>query len=155
MSKYILDRVFINNLSMVQRQKIIFPIKWDSWFRCNGNCLFKWSKRWLFWFLPGYKNFNQGRYGTAGVNAGAVRSDCASAEGNGVESVLELAQKAGKSVGIVTTTYITHASPSAAYARTVDRSWYSDGRMEYDGYGNVPCEGFQNIFRNHFLFFFI
>jgi hypothetical protein len=32
----------------------------------------------------------------------------------------------GKSVGIVTTTRVQHASPAAAYAHSVSRSWYSD-----------------------------
>lgn len=35
----------------------------------------------------------------------------------------------GKSVGIVTTTRVNHATPSAAYAHCVDRDWYSDGEM--------------------------
>lgn len=35
----------------------------------------------------------------------------------------------GKSVGIVTTTRVNHATPSAAYAHCVDREWYSDGDM--------------------------
>lgn len=32
-------------------------------------------------------------------------------------------------MGIVTTTRVTHATPSAAYAHCVDRDWYSDGDM--------------------------
>lgn len=36
---------------------------------------------------------------------------------------------AGKSVGIVTTTRVIHATPSAAYAHCVDREWYSDNEM--------------------------
>ena len=32
-------------------------------------------------------------------------------------------------MGIVTTTRITHATPSAAYAHSVDRDWYSDNEM--------------------------
>ena len=35
----------------------------------------------------------------------------------------------GKSVGIVTTTRVQHASPAAAYAHSVSRSWYSDADM--------------------------
>lgn len=35
----------------------------------------------------------------------------------------------GKSVGIVTTTRVTHATPSAAYAHSVNRDWYSDNDM--------------------------
>ena len=63
---------------------------------------------------------------------------------------MEKAVKAGKSVGIVTTTYITHASPSAAYAKTVDRVWYSDGRMNHEGYSDVNWNGlaeFLTIFK--------
>ncbi|KAG2463284.1 PPBI phosphatase, partial [Polypterus senegalus] len=35
----------------------------------------------------------------------------------------------GKSVGIVTTTRVQHASPGAAYAHIVNRDWYSDADM--------------------------
>uniref|UniRef100_A0A8C4KP33 Alkaline phosphatase n=1 Tax=Dromaius novaehollandiae TaxID=8790 RepID=A0A8C4KP33_DRONO len=38
----------------------------------------------------------------------------------------------GKSVGIVTTTRVTHATPSAAYAHSANRDWYSDGEMPPD-----------------------
>ena len=37
----------------------------------------------------------------------------------------------GKSVGIVTTTRVQHASPAAAYAHSVSRSWYSDADLPY------------------------
>ncbi|CAH2318530.1 alkaline phosphatase, tissue-nonspecific isozyme [Pelobates cultripes] len=36
---------------------------------------------------------------------------------------------AGKSVGVVTTTRITHATPAAAFAHSADRNWYSDSNM--------------------------
>ena len=36
----------------------------------------------------------------------------------------------GKHVGIVTNTRITHATPAAAYARSADRNWEGDSRME-------------------------
>ena len=35
----------------------------------------------------------------------------------------------GKSVGLVTTTRVTHATPAALYAHTVDRNWESDVDM--------------------------
>lgn len=35
----------------------------------------------------------------------------------------------GKSVGIVTTTRVQHASPAAAYAHSVSRGWYSDADL--------------------------
>ena len=46
--------------------------------------------------------------------------------------MLEKAKAAGKSVGIVTNTYVTHATPSAAYAKCPDRGWYSDTDMKDD-----------------------
>lgn len=35
----------------------------------------------------------------------------------------------GKSVGIVTTTRVQHASPGANYAHVADRDWYSDAEL--------------------------
>uniref|UniRef100_A0A8C6V2X4 Alkaline phosphatase n=1 Tax=Neogobius melanostomus TaxID=47308 RepID=A0A8C6V2X4_9GOBI len=54
--------------------------------------------------------------GTVGVSAAAVRSQCNTTQGNEVTSILQWAKDAGKSVGIVTTTRVNHATPSAAYA---------------------------------------
>ncbi|XP_053567887.1 intestinal-type alkaline phosphatase [Bombina bombina] len=71
----------------------------------------------------------KGNYGTIGLNAAAKRSLCSTAIGNEVESVLKRAKAAGKSVGIVTTTRVQHASPAGNYAHTADRDWYSDAEM--------------------------
>lgn len=35
----------------------------------------------------------------------------------------------GKSVGIVTTTRVQHATPAASYAHSASRKWYSDADM--------------------------
>lgn len=55
----------------------------------------------------------------------------------------------GKSVGIVTTTRVNHATPSAAYAHSVDRDWYSDGEMPaealQDGCKDIARQLFENI----------
>ncbi|KAE8594814.1 hypothetical protein XENTR_v10019813 [Xenopus tropicalis] len=67
--------------------------------------------------------------GTVGVNAAAVRGQCNTTRGNEVDSILKWAKQAGKSVGVVTTTRINHATPSAAYAHCVNRDWYSDLEM--------------------------
>ncbi|XP_061112919.1 alkaline phosphatase-like [Conger conger] len=67
--------------------------------------------------------------GTVGVSAAAMRSQCNTTAGNEVTSILKWAKDAGKSVGIVTTTRVNHATPSAAYAHCVDRDWFSDGEM--------------------------
>lgn len=66
---------------------------------------------------------------TLGLNANAVAYECNSTFGNEVYSVLHRAKAQGKSVGIVTTTRVQHASPAAAYAHSVSRSWYSDADL--------------------------
>ncbi|KAM4651230.1 alkaline phosphatase-like [Discoglossus pictus] len=67
--------------------------------------------------------------GTVGVNAATVRGHCNTTKGNEVDSILKWAKKAGKSVGVVTTTRINHATPSASYAHCSNRDWYSDNEM--------------------------
>nr|XP_056705930.1 intestinal-type alkaline phosphatase-like [Euleptes europaea] len=71
----------------------------------------------------------KGNYQTAGLSAAARYNQCNTAAGNEVISVLQRASTAGMSVGIVTTTQVQHASPSASYAHTVNRNWYSDANM--------------------------
>lgn len=55
----------------------------------------------------------------------------------------------GKSVGIVTTTRINHATPSASYAHSVDRDWYSDNEMPAEaveaGCKDIARQLFENI----------
>ncbi|XP_075058466.1 intestinal-type alkaline phosphatase-like [Mixophyes fleayi] len=74
----------------------------------------------------------KGNSGTLGVSAAALYGVCKSADGNEVESILHRAKKAGKSVGIVTTTRVQHASPAAAYAHSASRNWYSDNEMSQE-----------------------
>ncbi|CAL8336782.1 unnamed protein product [Lota lota] len=87
--------------------------------------------------------------GTVGVSAAAVRSQCNTTQGNEVTSILKWAKDAGKSVGIVTTTRVNHATPSAAYAHCVDRDWYSDNEMPADavqgGCKDIALQLFENI----------
>lgn len=65
------------------------------------------------------------------------------------ESVHVCVSTAGKSVGIVTTTRVNHATPSAAYAHSVDREWYSDHEMPEDavqaGCKDIARQLFENI----------
>ncbi|KAI1890559.1 hypothetical protein AGOR_G00154930 [Albula goreensis] len=87
--------------------------------------------------------------GTVGVTAAAVRSQCNTTSGNEVTSILRWAKDAGKSVGIVTTTRVNHATPSAAYAHCVDRDWFSDGEMPSEaleaGCKDIALQLFENI----------
>ncbi|XP_056132439.1 intestinal-type alkaline phosphatase [Lampris incognitus] len=68
-------------------------------------------------------------YGTLGVTASTKRNNCPAVFGNEVTSVLHRAKQAGKSVGIVTTTRVQHASPGASYAHSADRQWYADSDL--------------------------
>ncbi|KAM6178418.1 intestinal-type alkaline phosphatase [Rhynchocyon petersi] len=71
----------------------------------------------------------KGNYQTIGLSAASRVNNCSSAKGNEVFSVLSRAKRAGKSVGVVTTTRVQHASPAGTYAHTVNRDWYSDANM--------------------------
>ncbi|XP_013375216.1 PREDICTED: intestinal-type alkaline phosphatase-like [Chinchilla lanigera] len=80
-------------------------------------------------------------YRTIGLSAAARYNNCSTARGNEVLSVMYRAKKAGKSVGIVTTTRVQHASPAGTYAHTVNRDWYSDADMP----NSALQEGCQDI----------
>lgn len=70
----------------------------------------------------GVKSYN----GSLGVTQGANLKDCASAKGNGTTSLWEMAADAGMATGVISTARITHATPAATYAETVERDWESD-----------------------------
>ncbi|NXT62694.1 PPBI phosphatase, partial [Chaetops frenatus] len=74
----------------------------------------------------------KGNYQTIGLSAAARHSQCSTTAGNEVISVLERARKAGKAVGVVTSTRVQHASPSGNYAHVVNRDWYADASMPQD-----------------------
>lgn len=61
--------------------------------------------------------------GVIGVSAEVQRGECKTASGNELGTALELAEIAGKSTGIVSTARITHATPAATYAKSVERNW--------------------------------
>lgn len=87
--------------------------------------------------------------GTVGLSAAAVRFQCNTTFGNEVTSILKWAKDAGKSVGIVTTTRVTHATPSAAYAHSVSRHWHADSDMPEEalaaGCKDLARQLFENI----------
>lgn len=64
--------------------------------------------------------------GVLGVSPDVRRGSCRSAQGNQLISLFALAEQAGLSTGIVTTTRLTHATPAAAYASIPERDWESD-----------------------------
>ncbi|XP_050431795.1 membrane-bound alkaline phosphatase-like [Adelges cooleyi] len=77
-------------------------------------------------YLSGVK----GNFGTVGVSSKVRINDCAaSIVEKRPESIMQWAQWAGKSTGIVTTARVTHASPSGSFAHTSNRNWESDADM--------------------------
>lgn len=70
-------------------------------------------------------------YEVAGLDANVKLADCAASlkEDNQLSSLLQWAQQAGKATGFVTTTRVTHATPSALYSRCPDRRWECEAKM--------------------------
>ncbi|XP_078375666.1 alkaline phosphatase-like isoform X2 [Oculina patagonica] len=74
-------------------------------------------------FLNGIKTND----GVLGMDERVKRGYCSTASANRrAISILSLAEMAGMSTGIVTTTRVTHATPASAYAYSADRGWESD-----------------------------
>ena len=64
--------------------------------------------------------------GVLSVNQQVTRSNCNSSLGNEVPTFLEIAEQKGMSTGIVSTARITHATPAANYAHSVERDHEDD-----------------------------
>ena len=77
--------------------------------------------------------------GFINVDKDARRGNCASSRGKQLQSALELAESAGLSTGVVSTTRLTHATPAAAYAHTPERDWESDRNLSDEARQN-GCE---------------
>ena len=61
--------------------------------------------------------------GVIGVDADIVRGDCSTIEGNIVTPITHLFNDSGRSVGLISTARLTHATPASAYAFSADRNW--------------------------------
>ena len=64
--------------------------------------------------------------GIISVNQNVVFNDYKTVKGNEAMSLIELAEKNGKSTGVVSTARLTHATPAACYAHSPNRNWESD-----------------------------
>jgi alkaline phosphatase len=69
------------------------------------------------------------RMGVLSVSPAVEGGDCAGALQNPLTTLLERAEMAGYGTGVVTTTTITHATPAANYAHSIDRGWTDDSEM--------------------------
>ncbi|XP_054267620.1 alkaline phosphatase-like isoform X1 [Macrosteles quadrilineatus] len=77
--------------------------------------------------FSGVKN----NFETVGVSAAVTLDDCKSSldPKHRLSTIVDWAQAAGKSTGFVTTTRVTHATPSALYAHCPNRKWECDTKM--------------------------
>lgn len=66
------------------------------------------------------------RAGVIGIGPDARRRNCEEALEQRLTSIGTIAKSRGKSVGIVTTTRVTHATPAALYAHSPERNWEDD-----------------------------
>lgn len=69
--------------------------------------------------------------GTIGVDAQIVRGHCDTTQAAKITSILDWSLAEGKSVGVVTTTRVTHATPAGTYANTAERNWEGDSDMTH------------------------
>jgi alkaline phosphatase len=74
----------------------------------------------------GIKSYN----GTLGITQAADIGNCASAVGNGVDTLWEIAHAKGLATGVISTARITHATPAATFAETTMRDAESDADMK-------------------------
>lgn len=81
--------------------------------------------------------------GILSVNQNGVRRDHTTVAGNELTTFLELAEQKGLSTGVVSTARITHATPAACYAHTVERDWESDANLS----ATARTAGFPDIAR--------
>lgn len=70
--------------------------------------------------------------GFIGIDQSAERGNCNSAKGTEVDTLLDYAESAGLSTGIVSTARITHATPAATYSHSPERDWESDADIPND-----------------------
>lgn len=63
------------------------------------------------------------RFNLINLSENAITEDCASEDGNKLTVFSEIVSDMGKSVGIVSTARLTHATPAAVYAKTAYRNW--------------------------------
>lgn len=67
--------------------------------------------------------------GVLSLDQNVTVGDHTTAAGHEVTTIVELAERAGLSTGVVTTTRLTHATPAACYAHTPDRDWEDDSSL--------------------------
>lgn len=76
------------------------------------------------------------KIGVIALTDAAPVGDCASSKSAIAPTLGELAERAGLSTGVVTTTRLTHATPAAVYAHAADRDWERDTNLPEEAKAN-------------------
>ncbi len=63
------------------------------------------------------------RFNLINLGGDAVHDDCSTVAGNELTTFAEMVTAAGKSVGIVSTARLTHATPAAVFSKSANRNW--------------------------------
>ncbi|MBY6006560.1 alkaline phosphatase [Salipiger bermudensis] len=63
------------------------------------------------------------RFNLINLGGDAIHDDCSTVAGNELTTFAEMVAADGKSVGIVSTARLTHATPAAVYSKTANRNW--------------------------------
>ncbi len=63
------------------------------------------------------------------IDGSVATGDCAGAKGHELTTFAEIVSGMGKSVGVITTTRITHATPAAVYAKSAHRDWEDNASL--------------------------
>lgn len=77
--------------------------------------------------------------GVLNLAPSAIYSNCSSGTGKDLFGIPSWAQEAGKAVGFVTTTRVTHSTPAALYARLADREWECENDLKRSS-GTEKCK---------------
>ncbi|MDJ0813357.1 MAG: alkaline phosphatase [Woeseiaceae bacterium] len=70
------------------------------------------------------------RAGVINVGPEALRKSCEGQLAHPLTPITEIAGQAGKAIGVVTTTRVTHATPAGMFARTAERDWEDDSDVD-------------------------
>ncbi|MBV7395495.1 alkaline phosphatase [Mameliella sediminis] len=63
------------------------------------------------------------RFNLINLGDGGIHDDCSTVAGNELTTFAEIVTGMGKSVGVVSTARLTHATPAAVYSKTANRNW--------------------------------
>ncbi|MFZ7093868.1 alkaline phosphatase [Primorskyibacter sp. 2E233] len=63
------------------------------------------------------------RFNLINLGGDAIHDDCSTVAGNELTTFAEIVTGMDKSVGVVSTARITHATPAAVYSKTANRNW--------------------------------